>query len=171
MNIYDHTIDIFCPSCVFGDGSHETTRFLLYYLNRYVNGKTYIDAGCGTGILSVFAYKCGAASVTAVDIDGNAIHAARNNAMMNKAEVELIHGDVSDVEQTADIVTANFPRFDVLYLLPRVTRLAKDMIITTWYKEVPKDILGDYKVVDCIEGVDYDCYVLRIQHDNKTGVD
>lgn len=171
MNIYDHNIDIFCPFPVFGDGSHETTRFLLYYLNRYVNGKTYIDAGCGTGILSVFAYKCGAASVTAIDIDGNAIHAARNNAKLNGAEIELIHGDISDVEQTADIVTANFPRFDVLYLLPIVAKLTTDIIITTWYKEVPRDQLDDYDIVDYIEGVDYDCYVLRAKHDNKTGVD
>lgn len=171
MNIYDHTIDIFCPSCVFGDGSHETTRFLLYYLNRYVNGKTYIDAGCGTGILSVFAYKRGAESVTAIDIDGNAVKCTETNAKLNKTEIETIHGDVSNVDRTADIVTANFPRFDVLYLLPIVAKLTTDIIITTYYKEVPRDQLDDYDIVDYIEGVDYDCYVLRIRHDNQTGVD
>lgn len=157
---YGHDITITVPTSVFGDGQHETTRFLLYYLNRYAKGKTVIDAGCGSGILSVFASKCGA-TVTAIDCEKTAIETAKANCLANSVDVNIIHANATDLEITADIVVANFARHEVLCLFPHIAEMAKEIIITTWYKEVPKDLLAKYEVIDSIEGIDYDCYVLR----------
>ena len=161
MNIYGHEINIAYSSFVFGDGAHETTRFLLYFLNRYADGKTVIDAGCGTGILAIFAAKRGARSVTAIDIDQNAVECAKENIRLNEVDVEVYRTAIDALKISADIVTANFARHEAMYLLPHMAKASNDLIITTWYKEIPKEPLRDFEIVDCIEGVDYDCYVLR----------
>lgn len=157
---YGHDITITAPSHVFGDGQHETTRFLLYFLNRYAKGKTVIDAGCGSGILSIFAVKCGA-TATAIDCDTSAIECARSNCEANGVDVDIIHTDISQTDVLADIVVANFARFEAMYLFPHFAQMATELIITTWYKEVPTELLSHYTVIDRIEGIDYDCYVLR----------
>ena len=46
----------------FGTGTHETTRMVsATLLDTDLNGKNVLDCGCGTGILSIIALKCGAA--------------------------------------------------------------------------------------------------------------
>lgn len=160
MVIYNHEIDIECDENVFGDGQHETTRFLLYYLNRYANGKTVIDAGCGSGILSVFAYKCGA-TVTAIDCESSAIQCCKHNIKQNDADIELLNTDIACVGIVADIVVANFAQYDILNLFQHIVKMSKELIITTWYKDIPLDIIGNMKVIDYIEGIEYDCYVLK----------
>lgn len=163
--MYGYEISISNPPYVFGDGQHETTRFLLYFLNRYASGKSVIDAGCGTGILSVFASKRGAKSVTAIDYDEYAVNCARTNAEANGVTISVIKADVGlDVLPSADVVTANLARREALYQLPNLTRLVNDngLLITTWFKELPKDELTKrFEVIDRIEGVEYDCYVLK----------
>lgn len=165
MVIYGHDISIVCPECVFGDGQHETTRFLLYYMHRYARGRSVIDAGCGTGILGIFANKCGASSVTAIDYDANAIECAEANAKANDADIEVRKTDIKDADIKAEVVTANLARWDAHHHLPYIAELVCDggMLITTWYKEIPSNELTDrYEVIDHIEGIDYDCYALQI---------
>lgn len=159
MNIYGCELTIATPSHVFGDGQHETTRFLLYFLNKYVSKKTVIDAGCGSGILSIFAAKRGA-TVTAVDCDKDAISCTLENCAANDVQITAIQSDITRIDAHADIVVANFARFEAMYLLSHIDKLG-DMIITTWYKDIPKEPLTDYAIIECIEGVEYDCYVLR----------
>lgn len=171
---YDYDIAINCPPYVFGDGQHETTRFLLYFLNRYARGKSVIDAGCGTGILALFASKCGATSVIAMDCDGNAVECTKANVEANKVNVSVIETDIENGGlPSADIVTANLARWDALHHLPHLKNLInKDgLLITTWYKELPKEaLLKHCKVVDHIEGINYDCYVLKIiESDRERG--
>ena len=159
MDIYNHQIDITCFPTVFGDGNHETTRFLLYFLKRYAKGRTYIDCGCGTGILSIFASKVGAESVTAVDVDQCAIECATENIQANNAEVSIIHTDVLDLDITADIVTANFAREEALLHIDKIKQIG-NIVITTWFKSLPTDAFADCTIIDHIEGIEYDCYVL-----------
>lgn len=163
--MYGYEINISNPPYVFGDGQHETTRFLLYFLNRYVSGKSFIDAGCGTGILSIFASKRGAKSVLAIDCDDNAIECARENAKANNADISVIKADIGkDILSVADVVTANLARGEALYYLPYLSSLVNDggLLITSWFKELPKDELTQcFEIIDRIEGVEYDCYVLR----------
>lgn len=161
--LYGHDVIISNPPYVFGDGTHETTRFLLYFLNRYAKGRSVIDAGCGTGILSIFAIKCRAESVTAIDVDNDAVECTRANAEANNASINIIKADINIAELSdADIVVANFARWDALGNFPNIAKLTRRLLITTWYKEMPKDELTNgFEIIDCIEGIDYDCYVLK----------
>ena len=79
------------PGAAFGTGSHPTTRLCLAWLERTVRpGATVLDYGCGSGILAIAAMKLGAARALAVDIDPQALGAARYNASRNQVDVEVI---------------------------------------------------------------------------------
>ena len=72
------------PGLAFGTGSHPTTRLCLEWLAREMApGASVLDYGCGSGILAIAAAKLGADRVTGVDVDPQAIKAARANATAN----------------------------------------------------------------------------------------
>ncbi len=72
------------PGLAFGTGTHPTTALCLEWLDAAnVAGKRVIDYGCGSGILAIAAAKLGAAHVSAVDIDPQALIATRDNAERN----------------------------------------------------------------------------------------
>src|SRR3984957_14599805 len=72
------------PGLAFGTGTHPTTALCLQILESLpLAGRTLIDYGCGSGILGIAALKLGAAHVTAVDIDPQALLATRSNAQIN----------------------------------------------------------------------------------------
>jgi ribosomal protein L11 methyltransferase len=87
------------PGLAFGTGTHPTTALCLQILESLpLTGRTLIDYGCGSGILGIAALKLGAAHVTAVDIDPQALLATRNNAMINGVSD---HIDVRGVDMPA----------------------------------------------------------------------
>jgi ribosomal protein L11 methyltransferase len=95
------------PGMAFGTGSHPTTRLCLEWLERaQPEGKTLLDYGCGSGILAIAAAKLGAATVAGVDIDPQAITAARANAEKNGVTAQF---DVSTEALAGqyDLVIAN----------------------------------------------------------------
>ncbi len=72
------------PKMSFGTGHHSTTRLVAKLLLHNVKkGSSWIDAGCGTGILSIIALKLGANSVLAIDNNDWAIDNARENFKLN----------------------------------------------------------------------------------------
>lgn len=76
------------PGMAFGTGIHETTRLCLKALQTYIKpGDRVLDLGTGSGILGIAALKLGAADVTAIDIDGQAIRVAQENFDLNCAEL------------------------------------------------------------------------------------
>ncbi|HKM00136.1 MAG TPA: 50S ribosomal protein L11 methyltransferase [Mobilitalea sp.] len=79
------------PGTSFGTGSHETTKLCILSLKKYMKpGFTVLDAGSGSGILSIIAKKFGAAEVLGIDIDPLATDSAIENAGVNKiAAMEL----------------------------------------------------------------------------------
>ena len=97
------------PGLAFGTGTHPTTALCLEWLEQIdLKGKTVLDFGCGSGILSVAALKLGAAFVNAVDIDLQAITATRQNAARNGVSDALLAETTLDGEAPQfDIVVAN----------------------------------------------------------------
>lgn len=78
------------PGRAFGTGSHPTTQMCVGLLEKFLRpGDRVLDVGCGTGILSLAAARLGAASVLGVDIDPEAIRAAKANAKLNGLEAQL----------------------------------------------------------------------------------
>ena len=78
-----HVIEL-DPGMAFGTGYHPTTALCLEALEEVVApGVTVVDVGTGSGILAIAAALLGAGSVVAVDIDPQAVEAARQNCRRN----------------------------------------------------------------------------------------
>lgn len=72
------------PGLIFGTGSHATTRMCLAALEKYAGeGKTFLDLGCGSGILGIGALVLGSARCVGCDIDPKAPDVAASNAALN----------------------------------------------------------------------------------------
>jgi len=81
---------------VFHPGLFYSTRFLLDYLSEQeLDGKTILELGCGTGLISIVAAKMNA-KVTASDVSVNAINNIMRNCLLNTVHVEIIHSDLFD---------------------------------------------------------------------------
>jgi ribosomal protein L11 methyltransferase len=107
------------PGMAFGTGTHPTTQLCLYALEEAAAGAGeswgVIDLGCGTAILAIAALKLGASHALGVDIDPEAIQAARENAATNgvTADLELGLGSLAEIRsgkfllQKSRVVLAN----------------------------------------------------------------
>jgi ribosomal protein L11 methyltransferase len=68
------------PGMAFGTGYHPTTHTCLEALEEVARpGMEVLDLGTGSGVLAIAAAKLGAARVVALDIDPQAVRAARQN--------------------------------------------------------------------------------------------
>lgn len=109
------------PGMAFGTGAHETTRLCLKALTKTdLAGKTILDVGCGSGILSIGGVLLGAESAFGCDIDQLAVEVARRNAALNGLESKTGYaaGDLlSVVEGQYPIVVANIVADVILTLL------------------------------------------------------
>lgn len=76
------------PGISFGTGAHETTKLCIIGLKKYMKPESVVlDAGSGSGILSIIAKKLGAKEVLGIDIDPNATKSALENAAVNQLEI------------------------------------------------------------------------------------
>jgi ribosomal protein L11 methyltransferase len=83
------------PGRAFGTGAHASTRLcleLLLELEPSTGG--VVDLGCGSGVLAIVASLLGHAPVIALDNDPAAVEAARANAALNGAAVEVRRHDL-----------------------------------------------------------------------------
>ena len=108
------------PGMAFGTGTHPTTRLCLEWLERHTAlGVSILDYGCGSGILGIAAAKLGAAEVRGIDIDPQAIVAARSNAERNGVDAHF--DDAADeVSGQYDLVVANILSNPLKALAPAV---------------------------------------------------
>jgi ribosomal protein L11 methyltransferase len=111
------------PGLAFGTGNHATTRLALRWLDRTIaGGESVIDYGCGSGILAIAAMKLGAGSATGIDIDDQALLAARGNAIQNRVQVEF-RAAADRAGRPAQIVIANILAHPLIVLAPVLARL------------------------------------------------
>jgi ribosomal protein L11 methyltransferase len=111
------------PGGAFGLGDHPTTLLSLRALRPLIRpGCSFLDVGCGTGVLAVVAAVLGARSVRAVDIASAAVEATVDNAHRN-AVAGVIEVDTSPaalLRDEYDVVVANI-------LAPTLVELADDL--------------------------------------------
>jgi len=111
------------PGLAFGTGTHPTTALCLEWLAAAdLTGRHVLDYGCGSGILSIAAARLGAASVTAVDIDDQALRATRENAQRNGVDTIVFTPAMDAITaQTFDIVIANILAKPLIALAPTLS--------------------------------------------------
>lgn len=122
----DVVIDI-DPGMAFGTGSHASTRFCLNFIDQYVKGgESAIDAGCGSGILSIAAAKLGAGPIFAMDFDEVAVRIARENVKLNELG-QIIRVEAGNIiedlpNQQVDYIFANITAEIVSLLIPEAVK-------------------------------------------------
>jgi len=85
-----------------------------------VSGKSVLDLGAGSGVLSLIALKYGASKVVATDINSNAVANAKYNATLfgfaDRMDVRLVSMDdpgaysVIGVDEKFDVIVSNPPQ-------------------------------------------------------------
>jgi ribosomal protein L11 methyltransferase len=115
------------PGLAFGTGTHPTTALCLEWLDGLaLAGKHVIDFGCGSGVLAIAALKLGAARVTGVDNDPQAIAASRDNAGRNGVSEGIDLFAPEDFGDTpADVFVANILAGPLAQLAPRFAACCK----------------------------------------------
>ena len=156
------------PGMAFGTGSHPTTRLCLEWLERNVaNGCTVLDYGCGSGILAIAASRLGAGRVAGVDIDPQAVEAARANAERNGVSA-FFADSATPVAGEYDLVVANILSNPLRVLAPAICahvrpggRLAlsgilreqADEIIAIYASWIPLQVADTREDWVCLSGV------------------
>ena len=108
---------IVAPQMSFGSGHHETTRMMCRAIMATACQGSAVDVGCGTGVLSIAALKCGAQHVDAVDIDPWSVESAHNSASLNDLaeRIDVVEGTVEAfASRRYDMVMANINRNIIL---------------------------------------------------------
>lgn len=117
------------PGMAFGTGTHATTQMALKLLEKYIRpGMAILDAGCGSGILTVAALKLGAEHVDARDIDPDIEENFHKHMELNDIprRFTLTIGDVTRLNQyDFDLILSNIERKPNLALLENIHKCGK----------------------------------------------
>ena len=91
----------------------------MWHNKHLFKGKTVLDVGCGTGILSMFAAKAGAAKVIGVDMSSIVDYAKKIVADNNLSDiVTIIRGKVEEIElpvPKVDIIISEWMGYCLFY--------------------------------------------------------
>ncbi len=135
------------PGQAFGTGSHATTRLCLEVLLELAvraggdEPHSFVDLGCGSGVLAIAATKLGWGPVLALDNDPAAVEAALQNAAGNEVELRVRRYDLRSDPVEASVaptVTANL-------LAPLLVQWAQRM---SEARELPERVIASGILVE-----------------------
>ena len=162
------------PGMAFGTGTHPTTRMCMRALERWMKpGASVVDAGCGSGILTVTAMLLGAERVLAFDNDPICVDVTRANVRQNNLPEERADVHLADsldiVKGQWDVVVCNISVNVVRGLIPHVPPILKPgglFVTTGFYVGWADELIGllqehGLELVDSLEEELWSCLVVR----------
>ena len=94
------------PGLTFGTGAHPSTQMVMEHMEALLlEGKTCLDLGSGSGILSITALRLGAKMAVGVDIDQKAEDIARENAAYNGFGIDVFTALTGNVTESRKLMT------------------------------------------------------------------
>ena len=114
------------PAMAFGTGEHASTRGVMRLMQGLIRaGDIVADLGAGSAVLSIAAAKLGAARVTAIELDQDAIGNAEENVSANDVDeiVDVIEGDATTLLPLlapVRVVLANIISSVLIPMLPTI---------------------------------------------------
>lgn len=141
------------PNMAFGTGTHETTQLCLRAIDdNYRPGQTFLDVGCGTGILVIAAAKLAAENTEkdektdflAFDIDPDSIKIAKENAAANGVgeKIEFVCGPIGGETRVFDFVCANLTIGVIVPLLPLLLSKTRKTLVLSGILVEQKNIIA-----------------------------
>ncbi len=145
---------------VFGTGLHPTTQMtarFIYEHRRHL--KSFLDVGCGSGILSLIAARLGAKRIGAIDISRCAVRTARRNFALNGVRPDFVAaGDIARFRRRRkfNFVAANVLTEDLIRMKKKILSLVTP---------------GGLLAVSGISGIHYDYFLRKFTAQNITFIE
>ena len=171
------------PGQVFGTGLHQTTQMCIEALEKLVKpGMSFLDAGCGSGILSVAGLLMSEGSrAAAIDIDKAAAGIVMENAGNNFIEADRIKVRIGNIlkdegllervsKEKYDLIFANIVADIVIDMTPILSKLLADkgrIVASGIIKSRLDDVLScakanGLKIYDVITKDEWVCAVMGL---------
>ena len=150
----DKSILYLDPGLAFGTGLHPTTRMCIrWFCEQGVRDLRIIDAGCGSGILSLAALLLGARAVLAFDIESNAVRATQQNRALtpgiDSPRLSILQGGFELAELssfTAEIFVGNLTANIILGAKDRIQSCRfPRMVMTGILSEQKNEIISAFE--------------------------
>jgi len=147
----------FDPGMAFGTGKHETTKACLQFIDEITLSKkgqalSFLDMGCGSGILSIAAAKLGCGPVAGFDVDQEAVDASVENAAKNGVSVDYYKFALGRPDHAGarpgvyDLVAANILGPLLIRFADEIVPYVKtDLIISGILTELYSEVLSAYE--------------------------
>lgn len=139
------------PGVAFGTGTHPTTQLCLAWLDAYLRpGNSVLDYGCGSGILAIAAGLLGAKHVVGVDVDPQALAAARDNSAINGIDARYTEPAGLTAGQF-DIVLANILSNPLKLLAPALlARVGRSgaLVLSGVLERQAEEVIAAYRHAD-----------------------
>ncbi len=149
------------PGMAFGTGQHPSTVLCVECIESIAQEhpwmlRSFLDVGCGSGILSIAALKLGAREILGIDTDTEAISAAADNFRHNQlpvgATIGLVVGTVACVRGRFSLVTANLDRWllqEIAHDVVGVVQHGGGLILSGFLCEETEEIRLLYESLGC----------------------
>lgn len=151
------------PSMGFGTGHHATTRLCLAALQRLdLRGRTVLDVGTGSGVLAIAASRLGAAEALGIDVDPDAIAAARESLDLNRLAVttRFVVADLREAAlPPADVVLANLTGGVLAHnavVLARAVRANGTLVVSGLQTHERADVLAAFDTLSVVWSAEED---------------
>lgn len=157
------------PKMAFGTGHHETTRLAAREIlsrKEWLQGKSILDIGTGSGILCFVADKCKTARCTGVEIDKDCQENLAENLRLNPpvGRIDFFIGTLSGLKNSAmfDLIVMNMIIRESEPLLSRISLLLKKEGILVW-----SGILSEEKDEAVTSASDFGFKLLQQETENE----